>query len=189
MTASRESSDVADTTADVQLTGRAVEAADGGEPLGRIRLPGLAAAGLRAARPRASVKSAVRLTREAAQIVRGSSEIAAARQDWRFRDPTWQENPLYRRLMQLYLAWTKEVEDLVEGAQLEWRDAERARFLATVLTSAWAPTNTLPGNPEALKRLLETGGASVVRGTRNLLHDMRHNGGMPSTVNSSAFTV
>jgi polyhydroxyalkanoate synthase len=189
MTASREGSDVADTTADVQLTGRAVEAADGGEPLGTIRLPGLAAAGLRAARPGASVKSAARLTREAARIVRGSSEMAAARQDWRFRDPTWQENPLYRRLMQLYLAWTQEVEDLVEGADLSWRDAERARFLASVVTSASAPTNTLPGNPEALKRLLETGGASVVRGMRNLVHDVRHNGGMPATVNSSAFAV
>jgi hypothetical protein len=38
--------------------------------------------------------------------------------------------------MQLYLAWAKEVDDLVEPADLNWRDAERARFLATVITSA-----------------------------------------------------
>jgi polyhydroxyalkanoate synthase len=91
--------------------------------------------------------------------------------------------------MQLYLAWSQEVETLVEEADLCWRDAERARFLASILTSALAPTNALLGNPEAVKRLLDTGGASVLKGMRNALHDLRHNRGMPATVDRRGFAV
>ena len=91
--------------------------------------------------------------------------------------------------MQSYLAWSAEVQEVVDGASLGWRDTERARFLATFVTTALAPTNTLPGNPEAMKRVLETGGASLARGARNVVHDIRHNGGMPSTVKAGAFVV
>jgi polyhydroxyalkanoate synthase subunit PhaC len=175
--------------ADTGLTARAVDAADGGEPLGAVGLGALAASGWRAVRRGGALRGTVRLTRESVRIARGSSQIAPQRQDWRFRDPTWRDNPLYRRLMQLYLAWAQEVEAVVERADLRWRDAERARFLTSLVTSALAPTNTLAGNPEALKRVLETGGASLVKGAGNVIDDIRHNGGMPSTVNSAAFTL
>jgi polyhydroxyalkanoate synthase subunit PhaC len=58
-----------------------------------------------------------------------------------------------------------------------------------LLTSAVAPTNTLAGNPAALKRTFETSGLNLLRGARNFVHDVRHNGGMPSQVNSRAFRV
>ncbi|HTT31615.1 MAG TPA: alpha/beta fold hydrolase [Solirubrobacteraceae bacterium] len=174
---------------DLELTQRAVDVADGSEPIGAVRLQALAASGLRALRHGDTARGAARFTRETARIVRGTSKLSAERKDWRFRDPTWRENPGYRRLMQFYLAWSAEVERVVEGADLNWRDAERAQFLATLITSTLAPTNTLPGNPEALKRLLETGGSSLKKGAANLIHDIRHNGGMPSTVNAGAFTV
>ena len=58
-----------------------------------------------------------------------------------------------------------------------------------MLTSALAPTSTLPGNPAALKRAFDTGGASVVRGLRQFVSDVRHNGGMPSQTDRSAFRV
>jgi polyhydroxyalkanoate synthase len=176
-------------TADLDLTGRAIEAADGGEPLGAVKLRALAGSGWRAVRQGDPVRGAGRLTREAARIVRGRSEIAPERGDWRFKDPTWKDNPSYRRLMQLYLAWAQEVDLMVAGADLDWRDSERAKFLAALITSSLAPTNTLPGNPQALKRLIETGGSSLVTGAGNLIHDIRHNGGMPTTVNSRAFTL
>ena len=38
-------------------------------------------------------RNAARLTREGVRIVRGSSQIAPERGDWRFRDPAWRENP------------------------------------------------------------------------------------------------
>lgn len=175
--------------ADPGLTARAVDVADGGEPLGAVKLSALAGAGWRVARRPATLRSAGRLACETARIARGSSEISAPRSDWRFRDPAWRENPGYHRLMQLYLAWCQEVEALAEGADLAWRDSERAKFLATFITSALAPTNFLAGNPEALKRTLETGGGSLVRGLAHLIDDVRHNGGMPTTVNRRAFKL
>ena len=39
--------------------------------------------------------------------------------DNRFRDPTWRENPAYHRLMQSYLAWSAEVQEVVDRASLE----------------------------------------------------------------------
>jgi poly[(R)-3-hydroxyalkanoate] polymerase subunit PhaC len=177
------------TAADPDLISRAIDAAGFGEPLGAVSLRGLAASGWRAARQRGTARSAARFARETVRIARGSSQIAPERQDWRFRDPTWRENFAYRRVMQLYLAWAQEIQDLAESAELGWRDEERARFLANLITSTLAPTNALAGNPEALKRLLETGGGSLVSGAKNFVHDVRHNRGMPSTVNSRAFRV
>jgi polyhydroxyalkanoate synthase len=91
--------------------------------------------------------------------------------------------------MQLYLAWSETMEQIVDSADLEWRDAERARFFTSILTSAVAPTNTLPGNPAALKRAFETGGLSVARGMRNFARDVRHNGGMPTQVDLRKFKL
>ena len=167
----------------------AAEAIDGGEPVGPVKAVDLARSAWRTLRGPETLRSSGRLAREAVQIAGGRSEIAAPRGDWRFRDPAWQDNPAYHRLMQLYLAWAAEVDLVVERADLEWRDAERARFLATVVTSALAPTNQLPGNPEALKRVLETGGKSLVRGTVNRIHDIRRNGGMPTTVDTRKFVL
>src|SRR5260370_21081519 len=64
-----------------------------------------------------------------------------------------------------------------------------ARFLLTIAESATAATNTLLGNPAAMKRAYETGGLSLLRGMRNFAGDVRHNGGMPSTVDRSVYVV
>lgn len=131
-----------------------------------------------------------RLVGELAGVAVGCSGMEPAKGDRRFSDPTWSDNPGYHRLMQAYLAGCRAVGEVVEGADLsDWRSRERARFAAAVLTSTLAPTNTLTGNPAALKRAFETGGASLGRGARTLLSDLRHNGGMPRQVDRNAFVV
>ncbi|MBV8429850.1 MAG: alpha/beta fold hydrolase [Solirubrobacterales bacterium] len=130
-----------------------------------------------------------RLGYEAALITAGRSAVKPAGGDGRFRDPAWSHNPAYHRLMQSYLAWSDAVLGWVDDAELDWRDAERARFVLQILVSAAAPTNSLLGNPAALKQAFQTGGISLVRGSRNLLHDLRTNRGMPSQVPAGAFAV
>jgi polyhydroxyalkanoate synthase len=49
----------------------------------------------------------------------------------------------------------------------------KARFAAQFILDALAPTNTLLGNPAALKEAFDTGGKSLVRGAQNMLKDMR----------------
>jgi polyhydroxyalkanoate synthase len=59
----------------------------------------------------------------------------------------------------------------------------------SLVTDALAPTNTLAGNPVALRKAVESGGASVVAGMRNMLADTLGNKGMPSQVDKRAFRV
>jgi polyhydroxyalkanoate synthase subunit PhaC len=123
------------------------------------------------------------------RIAAGRSAITADRKDWRFADAAWQDNGVYRRVMQYYLAWAQSMEAMVDDANLDWRADERARFFMGILVSAVAPTNTILGNPAALKRTIETGGGNLVSGLRNLIADVRHNGGMPSQVRRDAFVL
>jgi len=135
-------------------------------------------------------RAGTKLAGELAKVVVGRSDLEAERRDWRFKDPTWTSNPGYHRLMQGYLATCQALGELAEEANIpDWRQRERARFVVTMLTSAVAPTNTLLGNPAALKVALETGGGSLRKGARNFVSDLRHNGGLPSQVDRSEFVV
>jgi polyhydroxyalkanoate synthase subunit PhaC len=142
-------------------------------------------------RPRALARETVRLGRELGGILRGTDELELAA-DKRFRDPAWTANPAYRRLGQSYLAWHTSLTRLVDRYEedgADWRNVERARFAVNALSSALSPTNTLVGNPAAIKRAFDTGGRSVLRGLRNLVGDVLTNGGMPTQTDRSAFTV
>jgi poly[(R)-3-hydroxyalkanoate] polymerase subunit PhaC len=165
-------------------------AVEGAEPLGTVRFSDVVSSLWKTARrSRGSAGRVAGLAGEAARIAVGRSTIAPDRKDWRFTDPTWHRNPVYRRVMQSYLAWAASMDSMVEAANLSWRADERARFFMGIVTSAAAPTNTLLGNPAAIKQALETGGGSLVSGARNLVDDLRHNGGMPSQVKRNTFVL
>jgi polyhydroxyalkanoate synthase len=137
-------------------------------------------------------REGVGFSRELARIAAGSSKVEPRKGDRRFGDPAWRENLVYRRLGQTYLAASGSMSRLVDNLEnrgKDWHEIERARFAVNVLTSALAPTNTLPGNPAALKRAFDTSARSLVRGAGNLWGDIRHNGGMPSQTDRTAFTV
>ena len=85
----------------------------------------------------------------------------------------------------LFEMWMERMYQSVEGS---WQNKARARFAADVITAAVAPTNYLGTNPEALRKAVETGGLSLVRGVQNMLNDMAR-GGMPSMVDRKQFTV
>jgi polyhydroxyalkanoate synthase len=129
------------------------------------------------------------LAGDLASAVRGRSTVEPQRGDKRFADAAWASNPVYRRLGSAYLTVEAAIHSAVDGADVDWPTRERARFAAGILASALAPTNTLVGNPAALKHAFDTGGLSLLRGGRNLLGDLRHRRGMPRQVDSSPFTV
>jgi polyhydroxyalkanoate synthase len=64
-----------------------------------------------------------------------------------------------------------------------------ARFVVSLFVDAMAPTNSLGGNPAALKRLVDTGGASLARGLENFVSDLAANGGLPTQVDRRGFEV
>ena len=138
----------------------------------------------------AAARAGISLGAELIRVGIGRSDLTPERSDTRFRDPTWTENLYFRRLLQTYLAWCRSIDVLVDSLEEDdWRRAAKARFLLGILTSAAAPTNFLGGNPAALKHLLDTGGLSLVRGTRNWATDLVTNGGMPSMVKHGSLKV
>ncbi|WP_017939413.1 class II poly(R)-hydroxyalkanoic acid synthase [Zestomonas thermotolerans] len=122
------------------------------------------------------------------RVLLGDTLYAPNPGDVRFADPTWQLNPLYRRGLQAYLAWQKQLVQWIDESDLSADDRTRALFLASLLSDALAPSNSLL-NPLAIKELFDTGGGSLLRGLRHLIDDLLHNDGLPSQVNKQAFEV
>ncbi len=179
-------------TAAHQPTEIAQDAVAGADPVATPTLAGVAD-GLTATLLQGSAvaKATVALSADLVRIALGRSEICPERGDWRFKDATWSDNPLYKRLAQTYLASCRAVDSVLDEVEKSGNRhrAERARFVMNALTSAAAPTNTLLGNPAALKHTFEVGGANLVRGAEHWLSDLRYNGGMPSMAKPGALKV
>ncbi len=107
--------------------------------------------------------------------------------DRRFADRTWSDNPAFHALRMSYQAFADVMDEMVTAAKLDRIQDTKARLITSLLVDALAPTNFLPTNPAALKAALETGGASVAKGTRNFVDDLLHNGGRPRQVDTSKF--
>jgi polyhydroxyalkanoate synthase len=129
------------------------------------------------------------LARDLISVLSGNAEIAPPRGDKRFLDSAWKDNPFYRMALQGYLAWGSSLSSFVEKSGLDNLAKQRAQFVVSLLTDALAPTNTLLGNPAALKRVIDSGGASLLEGVKNLLADLTANQGMPAQVDRTAFEL
>jgi polyhydroxyalkanoate synthase len=169
---------------------KVLEAVEGGEDVGSAGGPALVGSVLPVLTrwPRVA-RAGTGLAAELAKIAVSRSSVEKQKGDWRFADPTWDEHPVFRRVKQAYLAWSDAVVGLADDSGLDWRTEERARFVLNVVTSAASPTNFVVTNPAAVKRAYETAGVSLLRGGRNMLRDLRSNGGMPKQVDSRAFVV
>ena len=150
-------------------------------------------------RPDRMLENAVRLN---AQLWQGGLEIwaeagrrwsgaeapAAAsddrRGDKRFAAPEWQ-SPLFRQIKDSYLLASEWL--LEQPADADMPAAERARlsFHLRQFVDAMSPALVLAANPVALRRAVETGGASLADGARNLMADLKE--GRLSMVDAAAF--
>src|SRR5690242_10724630 len=109
--------------------------------------------------------------------------------DKRFADTAWRENPVFFAIGQAYLAAVRLVDDLLAAGRGDPVTDAKARLASGLVLAALAPTNYLATNPAALKRAFDTGGASLVAGTRNFLGDLRDNKGMPRQVDTRPFEI
>ena len=92
--------------------------------------------------------------------------------DKRFSAPEWHANPVYRTLKDLYLLASDFLLKESEAEDLDPAERERLRFHLEQFVNATSPTLLLFSNPAALRRAMETGGASIADGARNLLNDL-----------------
>jgi polyhydroxyalkanoate synthase len=139
--------------------------------------------------PIAAAQQYLELLVELGRIASGGSQLAPDAKDRRFADPAWKSNVAYRMLAQSYLAWGNALYGFLEKANFDKRDGERARFVVSLLVDALSPTNALAGNPAALKKLVDTRGASLVNGLENFVGDLLRNGGLPAQVDTTSFAV
>jgi polyhydroxyalkanoate synthase len=140
-------------------------------------------------RPGLVTSRAGALAAELARIAGGASGVAPAARDRRFADPAWTGNPVLRRVMQAYLATGDATLALVNETPLDWRDAERVRFVVSNLVDALAPSNSPLLSPEAWKAAVDSGGGSLLTGARHLLGDLSSPPRVPTMVPPDAYTV
>jgi polyhydroxyalkanoate synthase len=129
------------------------------------------------------------LTRDLVSIFSGSAAPSPPQGDKRFADATWRDNSVYRSTLQSYLAVRNALTGFVDRSALDEKSKERAQFVLSLVTDAMAPTNTLLGNPAAIKKIVDSGGTSLVTGLKNILTDTLTNRGMPAQVDKAAFEV
>ena len=99
---------------------------------------------------------------------------APAKGDRRFSDP------VYDYLKQAYLLAARQLQDFVATAPVD--DATRAQvdFASQQMMNALAPTNFAQTNPQVARRMVESGGLSMLTGVSNLLEDIGKGQGLVS---------
>ena len=130
--------------------------------------------------PRPAVTPVIDLGRQLVSIVLGSDSQRMSR-DRRFADSAWRANPLLRRIALGYLASCQAVEAIVADAEVDWRTKVCVKLLADNLLAAAAPTNNPVLHPLSLRRAIDTGGRSWLRGLQQLVSDMAAPPRLPAT--------
>ena len=151
--------------------------------------PGLRWAIDLAGHPKTVVRRFRDLSTELGQIAIGRSTGTAGNRDRRFRDDAWRTNPVLWRILQAYLAAGGSVRALLADAHLDWRDRARLEFAVDNLVAALAPSNNPVISPTAWKALIDSGGANIVKGVRNLVTDLAAAPRVPTMVRPDAFEV
>ena len=121
-----------------------------------------------------------------ADASRRTNGQSARSPDKRFAAPEWHTNPAYRTLKEVYLLasdWLLKQSDADDD--LDEAERQRINFHLRQFVDAMSPTLMLMSNPAALHKAIETGGASVVAGARNLMTDL--NAGRLTMVDAEAF--
>lgn len=108
--------------------------------------------------------------------------------DPRFQDPEWEKNPIFKRMRQSYVAWSRALDDWLGSSELTGIDRQRAEFLMDAAKDTFAPVNT-PFSPEPIRKAVETKGRSLVKGFRHFYDDLKHNHGYPAVADRKAFEL
>ena len=107
--------------------------------------------------------------------------------DRRFADEAWSQGPALRRHRPRLPGQTELLRKALDTAPLDERSKAQWGFALRQVIDALSPANCLATNPEALQLALETGGESLVEGTRLFTEDLAK--GRISMTDDTAFEV
>lgn len=119
---------------------------------------------------------------------RGQGGATAEVKDKRFAAPEWSGSPFFDYLRQAYLLNADYIGRLIEALPMDDEAARsRLQFFTSQFVDAMAPSNFVATNPEFIRTALDTQGASITAGIRNLLDDLGK--GRISMTDEAAFEV
>jgi polyhydroxyalkanoate synthase len=135
----------------------------------------------------ASLRNLELMTNSYARIW-GAPQKDTVPSDRRFSDDAWRENPAFDLIRQAYLITAQWMLDVVEGwKELDPEIHRRAIFYTQQFADAMSPSNFAATNPEVIQETIRTGGANLVQGLQNLMHDAQK--GRITQVPEDAFKV
>jgi len=112
---------------------------------------------------------------------------AAPAVDRRFAADPWCQDPRFDGIARAYLSQSELLRQTLDTAPLDERSKAQWGFVLRQVVDALSPANCLATNPEALQAALDSGGASLVEGTRLFMEDFAK--GRVSMTDDTAFEV
>ncbi|MFV2054031.1 PHA/PHB synthase family protein [Aliiroseovarius sp. YM-037] len=111
--------------------------------------------------------------------------------DRRFKDGSWDADPIGRMCRDVHLALEEATLDVLNRFPKGSKEHLKVEFYTRQILSALAPSNFLALNPQAKQKLLETDGQSLLDGFNNLLDDLERGDGRLdiATNDGTAFVV
>lgn len=113
----------------------------------------------------------VGLGTELTRIVTGQSNLKPSKDDHRFEDPAWHENPIYRASMQTYLAWCNHLKGVIDETSLDNKSKTQAKAAIKLLTDSLSPSHPAT-NLNRVKHAVSARGASLVHGLNRMTSDI-----------------
>ena len=107
--------------------------------------------------------------------------------DRRFAADPWCQDPRFDGIARAYLSQSELLRQTLDTAPLDERSKAQWGFVLRQVVDALSPANCLATNPEALQAALDSGGASLVEGTRLFMEDFAK--GRVSMTDETAFEV
>ena len=120
-------------------------------------------------------------------MAEGGANPAEALADRRFAGDAWRSSAAFHYAAAFYLINARAMNELADAVEADAKTRQRIRFAVSQWVDAMSPANFLVTNPEAQKKLIESGGESLRVGVLNMLEDLGR--GKISQTDESAFEV
>ena len=104
--------------------------------------------------------------------------VEPAEQDKRFKNESWDENPLFDYMKQSYLLLSRYLQSSVRNVKgLDPHTLHQAEFYTRQFVNALSPTNFAATNPDVINKTMETRCENLIAGLRNFIEDLERGGG------------
>lgn len=107
--------------------------------------------------------------------------------DKRFSSNDWLDSNPFASIAALYMINSKAMLEIADNLSIKNKEKQKIQFVVEQWIESVSPSNFLATNPEAQKKLFESGGSSFLNGLSNLMDDLQK--GRISQTDESAFTV